>query len=101
MILYRGWTVDCDSVLKLLGVSKVSFLVVAAVEGTEGEGLGEVLGGEPPVAYCFKSSSHRARRSWRSWLGRRRLRAGAGVLGVHVTPAWVLRLAHEDKGEMS
>lgn len=39
------------------------------------------------VAYSFKSSSHRARRSCRSWLGLRRFRAGAGVLGVHVTLA--------------
>lgn len=37
------------------------------------------------VAYSFNSSSHRARRSWRSWFGLRRLRAGAGVLGVQVT----------------
>lgn len=80
---------DCESELLLLGVSTDSFLGVtdagaAAVDG----GLDAVLGGEPPVAYCLRSSSHRARRSWRSWFGRRRLRAGAGVLGVHVTPAW-------------
>jgi hypothetical protein len=45
------------------------------------------VAGAEPVAYCLRSSSQRASRSWRSWLGRRRLRAGAGVLGVHVTPA--------------
>lgn len=43
------------------------------------------VGGPEPLAYCLRSSSHRARRSWRSWFGRRRLRAGAGVLGVQVT----------------
>lgn len=37
------------------------------------------------AAYSFRSSSHRANLSCRSWLGRRRLRAGAGVLGVHLT----------------
>lgn len=56
-----------------------------------GEG-GFADGGEAglTLAYSFKSSSHRARRSCRSWLGRRRFRAGAGVLGVHVTLAWRL-----------
>lgn len=50
----------------------------------EGELAGEGEGGFAE-AYSFKSSSHRARRSWRSWFGLLRFRAGAGVLGVHVT----------------
>lgn len=45
-------------------------------------------GGEPPAAYCCSSFSHRARRSCKSWFGRRRFRAGAGTLGVHVTLAY-------------
>lgn len=49
-----------------------------------GELAGEGEGGFAE-AYSFKSSSHRARRSWRSWFGLLRFRAGAGVLGVHVT----------------
>ena len=44
--------------------------------------------GTEPSAYCFNSCSQRASRSWRSWFGRLRLRAGAGVLGVQVTFAW-------------
>jgi hypothetical protein len=52
------------------------------VGGAGGAGIGT-----DPLAYCLSSSSHRARRSWRSWFGRRRLRAGAGVLGVQVTLA--------------
>lgn len=45
--------------------------------------------GAEPSAYCLSSSSHRARRSWRSWLGRRRFLAGAGVLGTQVTFAFI------------
>lgn len=45
------------------------------------------------LAYCLRSSSHLARRSWRSWFGRLLLRGGAGVLGVHGTLAF-LQLEH-------
>lgn len=49
------------------------------------------------VAYSFNSSSHLARRSWRSWFGRRRFRAGAGVLGVQVTFAWKMCAAIDQR----
>jgi hypothetical protein len=40
------------------------------------------------LVYVLMRASHRASLSWRSWCGLRRLRGGAGVLGVHPTPAW-------------
>lgn len=48
----------------------------------------EVLGGLA-VAYSCKSSSQRARRCCKSWLGLLLFLAGAGVLGVQVTPAFM------------
>lgn len=40
------------------------------------------------VAYSCSNSSHRAKRCCKSWLGLLLFRAGAGVLGVQVTPAY-------------
>jgi len=43
------------------------------------------------AAYSERSSSQRASRCWRSWLGLRLFLAGAGVLGVHFTLACMIR----------
>jgi len=50
-----------------------------ACEARDGVGLS----GFPAAPYSFSISSQRASLSCRSWLGRLRLRAGAGVLGMH------------------
>lgn len=61
------------------GVAKVVGERVAAVPG----GVVSL----PVVAYCFSRASHLASLSCKSWFGLLRLRAGAGVEGVHVTLA--------------
>src|SRR4051794_33927914 len=58
----------------------------ATAAPTLGGALAVGLGAGAPsldvCAYCLSSSSHLASRSCRSWLGRRRFLAGAGVLGM-------------------
>lgn len=60
------------------------------VANVVGERVAAVPGGVvslPVVAYCFSRASHLASLSCKSWFGLLRLRAGAGVEGVHVTLA--------------
>lgn len=84
IILQAGFQLCWVSVL--IGVDSEGSGLTSLVTGVKDEGDWPwwSTGPEPP-AYCLSSSSHRARRSWRSWFGRRRLRAGAGVLGVQET----------------
>lgn len=62
--------------------------VTAGVHARGSDGVEPDDGTFAPEAYSLRSSSHLASRSWRSWLGRLRFRAGAGWLGMH----WALAL---------